>query len=105
MILTPFQLSFIIYINSFSLFQVTFSKRKLGLIKKAYELSVLCGCEVGLIIFSPSGKLYQYASNDMDRVLLRYTENNEAYESRNNEDISRVSQVHMYIDDKRISSV
>lgn len=70
--------------------KVTFSKRKLGLIKKAYELSVLCGCEVGLIIFSPSGKLYQYASNDMDRVLLRYTENNEAYESRNNEDISRV---------------
>jgi hypothetical protein len=70
--------------------QVTFSKRKFGLIKKAYELSVLCGCEVGLIMFSHSGKLYQYASTDMDRILLRYTENTEAYESRNNEDVARV---------------
>lgn len=72
--------------------QVTFSKRKFGLIKKAYELSVLCGCDVGLILFSPTGKLYQYASHDMDRILLRYTENNDAFESRNNDDISRVRQ-------------
>lgn len=70
--------------------KVTFSKRKFGLIKKAYELSVLCGCEVGLIMFSHTGKLYQYASTDMDRILLRYTENTEAYESRNNDDIARV---------------
>ena len=62
----------------------------MGLIKKAYELSVLCECEVGLILFSNNGKLYQYASNDMDRILLRYTENTEAYESRNNEDVARV---------------
>ena len=60
------------------------------MIKKAYELSVLCECEVGLILFSNNGKLYQYASNDMDRILLRYTENTEAYESRNNEDVARV---------------
>lgn len=53
-------------------------------------MSVLCGCEVGLIVFSNTGKLYQYASTDMDRILLRYTENTEAYESRNNEDIARV---------------
>ncbi|KAI9199450.1 uncharacterized protein BJ171DRAFT_462368 [Polychytrium aggregatum] len=54
--------------------QVTFVKRKYGLIKKAYELSVLCGCEIGLIIFSHNNKLVQYTSSDMDRVLLRYTE-------------------------------
>ena len=41
--------------------------------KKAYELSVLCDCEIALIIFSSSNKLYQYASTDMDKVLLKYT--------------------------------
>lgn len=42
--------------------QVTFSKRRTGLLKKAYELSVLCDAEVGLIIFSPRGKLYEFSS-------------------------------------------
>nr|ABK21142.1 unknown [Picea sitchensis] len=42
--------------------QVTFSKRRNGLLKKAYELSVLCDAEVGLIVFSPRGKLYEFAS-------------------------------------------
>ena len=55
------------------LFQVTFNKRKFGVMKKAYELSVLCDCEIALIIFSSSNKLYQYASTDMDKVLLKYT--------------------------------
>ncbi|XP_066320629.1 MADS-box transcription factor 6-like [Miscanthus floridulus] len=39
--------------------QVTFSKRRNGLLKKAYELSVLCDAEVALIIFSSRGKLYE----------------------------------------------
>ncbi|PON95759.1 MADS-box transcription factor [Trema orientale] len=52
--------------------QVTFSKRRNGLLKKAFELSILCDAEVALIIFSPSGKLYQYASHDMDRSIVRY---------------------------------
>lgn len=69
--------------------QVTFSKRKIGLIKKAYELSVLCNCEIGLIIFSNQDKLHQYASHDMDHVLLRYTEHNEPVEYRTNEEIRR----------------
>lgn len=43
--------------------QVTFSKRRNGLLKKAFELSVLCDAEVALIIFSPRGKLYEFASN------------------------------------------
>lgn len=42
--------------------QVTFSKRRNGLLKKAYELSVLCDAEVGLIVFSSRGKLYEFAS-------------------------------------------
>eukprot|EP01018_Ginkgo_biloba_P019857 Gb_12778 [translate_table: standard] len=52
--------------------QVTFSKRRNGLLKKAYELSVLCDAEVGLIIFSPRGKLYEFASASMQKMLERY---------------------------------
>ncbi|XP_042583148.1 myocyte-specific enhancer factor 2A-like isoform X3 [Cyprinus carpio] len=70
--------------------QVTFTKRKFGLMKKAYELSVLCDCEIALIIFNRSNKLFQYASTDMDKVLLKYTEYNEPHESRTNSDIVEV---------------
>lgn len=76
--------------------QVTFNKRKFGVMKKAYELSVLCDCEIALIIFSSSNKLYQYASTDMDKVLLKYTEYNEPHESLTNKNIIEVSLVAFY---------
>ncbi|KAI3990465.1 hypothetical protein MKX01_023245 [Papaver californicum] len=43
--------------------QVTFCKRRSGLLKKAKELSVLCDADVGIIIFSSHGKLYELATN------------------------------------------
>jgi SRF-type transcription factor (DNA-binding and dimerisation domain) len=43
--------------------QVTFSKRRNGLLKKAYELSVLCDAEVALIIFSNRDKLFEFCSS------------------------------------------
>ncbi|XP_060668466.1 MADS-box protein SOC1 isoform X3 [Ziziphus jujuba] len=52
--------------------QVTFSKRRNGLLKKAFELSVLCDAEVALIIFSPRGKLYEFASSSMQATIERY---------------------------------
>ncbi|KFK35312.1 hypothetical protein AALP_AA5G267900 [Arabis alpina] len=52
--------------------QVTFSKRKSGLLKKAYELAVLCDVEVALIIFSTSGKLYEFSNPGIDRTIERY---------------------------------
>lgn len=58
--------------------------------KKAYELSVLCDCEIALIIFNSANRLFQYASTDMDRVLLKYTEYSEPHESRTNTDILEV---------------
>lgn len=61
--------------------------------KKAYELSVLCDCEIALIIFNSANKLFQYASTDMDKVLLKYTEYNEPHESRTNSDIVEVSAI------------
>ena len=42
--------------------RVAFSKRRSGLLKKAHEISVLCDAEVGLIIFSTKGKLYEFST-------------------------------------------
>lgn len=42
--------------------QVTFSKRRGGLLKKAHELAVLCDAHVGVIVFSARGKLFEYCS-------------------------------------------
>ncbi|KAI8336606.1 hypothetical protein BC941DRAFT_427569 [Chlamydoabsidia padenii] len=69
--------------------QVTFLKRKHGLMKKAYELSVLCNCEVALIIFNSKGKLVQYASSDMDHILMKYTEHGDPNESKSNGDFDQ----------------
>uniref|UniRef100_A0A0E0LX96 MADS-box domain-containing protein n=1 Tax=Oryza punctata TaxID=4537 RepID=A0A0E0LX96_ORYPU len=53
--------------------QVTFAKRRNGLLKKAYELSVLCDAEVALIIFSNRGKLYEFCSTQsMTKTLEKY---------------------------------
>ncbi|MCD7453997.1 hypothetical protein HAX54_023140 [Datura stramonium] len=48
--------------------QVTFSKRRNGLIKKAYELSVLCDVDVALIMFSPSGRVSTFSGNKSSPV-------------------------------------
>ncbi|XP_004245665.1 agamous-like MADS-box protein AGL19 [Solanum lycopersicum] len=55
--------------------QVTFSKRRSGLLKKAFELSVLCDAEVALIVFSPKGKLYEFSSSSTNKTIERYQKN------------------------------
>ncbi|KAK1276869.1 Floral homeotic protein AGAMOUS [Acorus gramineus] len=52
--------------------QVTFCKRRSGLLKKAYELSVLCDAEVALIVFSNRGRLYEYANSSVKQTIERY---------------------------------
>lgn len=52
---------------------VTFSKRRNGLIKKAYELSVLCDIDIALLMFSPSKRLCPFSGrHGVEDVLLRY---------------------------------
>nr|AZZ09252.1 AGAMOUS [Primula vulgaris] len=52
--------------------QVTFCKRRNGLLKKAYELSVLCDAEVALVVFSNRGRLYEYSNNSVKATIDRY---------------------------------
>ncbi|KAK2413184.1 transcription factor CAULIFLOWER A [Trifolium repens] len=57
--------------------QVTFFKRRTGLLKKANEISVLCDAQVALIMFSTKGKLFEYSSApSMEDILERYERQN-----------------------------
>ncbi|CAM9002698.1 unnamed protein product [Rhodiola kirilowii] len=68
--------------------QVTFSKRRSGLLKKAHEISVLCEADVALIVFSTKGKLLEYATDSsMERILERY----ERYSSSENNQFHQTS--------------
>ncbi|XP_072990851.1 MADS-box transcription factor 23-like isoform X4 [Typha latifolia] len=59
--------------------QVTFSKRRNGLIKKAKELAILCDAEVGLAIFSSTGRLYDFSNTSMKSVIDRYNKTKEEH--------------------------
>ncbi|XP_021834888.1 MADS-box protein JOINTLESS-like isoform X2 [Prunus avium] len=52
--------------------QVTFSKRRRGLFKKAQELSTLCDAEIALVVFSATGKLFEYTSSSVQQVIERH---------------------------------
>ncbi|KAF8082244.1 hypothetical protein N665_0841s0011 [Sinapis alba] len=53
--------------------QVTFSKRRNGLIEKSRQLSVLCDASVALLVASASGKLYNFSSgNNLLKILDQY---------------------------------
>ncbi|XP_022149232.1 MADS-box protein JOINTLESS-like [Momordica charantia] len=51
--------------------QVTFSKRRRGLFKKAHELATLCDADIALIVFSASGKLFDYSTSSTQELLRR----------------------------------
>nr|AQS27937.1 MADS56 [Phyllostachys violascens] len=72
--------------------QVTFSKRRNGLLKKAFELSVLCDAEVALIVFSPRGKLYEFASaTSLQKTIDRYKAHTK--DNVNNKTVQDIQQV------------
>lgn len=71
---------------------MTFAKRKFGLMKKAYELSVLCECEIAVLVFNGPGKMYAFSSADIDDLVRRYTSFTEPYELRTKADMESVRQ-------------
>ncbi|XXG85268.1 hypothetical protein AAC387_Pa11g0377 [Persea americana] len=54
--------------------QVTYSKRRGGILKKAKEITILCDAEVSLVIFSSTGKMSEYCSpsTTLVKILDRY---------------------------------
>ncbi|CAI9295711.1 unnamed protein product [Lactuca saligna] len=74
--------------------QVTFSKRRHGLLKKACELSVLCDAEVALIIFSQKGELYEFSSSNIKKTIQKYHDHAKANESCNIENEPHIQLKH-----------
>ncbi|CAN8269942.1 unnamed protein product [Cochlearia groenlandica] len=60
--------------------QVTFSKRRLGLFKKASELSTLCNAEVGIVVFSPGNKPYSFGKPSFESIAERFKNDSEEEE-------------------------
>ncbi|XP_076893898.1 MADS-box protein SOC1-like [Bidens hawaiensis] len=75
--------------------QVTFSKRRNGLLKKAFELSVLCDAQVSLIIFSPRGKLCEFASSSMEETIERYRNQVKQFQTENSAIIEDLQLQHL----------
>lgn len=52
--------------------QVTFSKRRAGLFKKASELCILCNVQAAIIVFSPADKLFCFGEPNTGTILTSY---------------------------------
>ncbi len=69
--------------------QATFQRRKNGLMRRAMEISVLCGCDIAMFLFAPDERLSQYTSSEMEGLLDRYSRTcQQPHESRSNQDVS-----------------
>jgi len=67
--------------------KVTFAKRKFGLVKKAMELSLLCDCDIALLIFTkekPDQRFFQYTTTSMQSILNKLAKNPKPVEDRHN---------------------
>ncbi|MFS8012416.1 putative transcription factor MADS-type1 family [Helianthus anomalus] len=56
--------------------QVTFSKRRSGLFKKASELCTLCGVEIAIVVFSPAGKVFSFGHPKVESIMDRFLARN-----------------------------
>ncbi|XP_042506806.1 agamous-like MADS-box protein AGL61 [Macadamia integrifolia] len=57
--------------------QVTFSKRRAGLFKKASELCTLCGAETAILVFSPAGKVFSFGHPGVESIVERFLTDND----------------------------
>ncbi|GFQ01739.1 agamous-like mads-box protein agl61 [Phtheirospermum japonicum] len=56
---------------------VTFSKRRAGLFKKATELSIRCGAQIAIIIFSLSGRVYSFVHPNVESAVGHCVDRNQ----------------------------
>lgn len=56
--------------------QVTYCKRRSGILKKAQEISVLCDVDIILLMFSPTGKptLFQGGPSNFDEIIAKFAQ-------------------------------
>ncbi|KAI8051012.1 hypothetical protein BDF22DRAFT_605607, partial [Syncephalis plumigaleata] len=59
------------YIEDKSRRHITFSKRKAGIMKKAYELSTLTGTQVLLLVVSETGLVYTFTTPKLQPIVTK----------------------------------
>ncbi|KAH9744583.1 MADS-box domain-containing protein [Citrus sinensis] len=87
-------------IENYPALQVTYTKRRDGIVKKANELSVLCDTDVGLLMFSPSGKLTKYSSSRrIEDIFLRFIcdEKQDFYQPK----VENITTIHEAVDHEK----
>lgn len=60
--------------------------------KKAWELSVLCGADISILLFSAAGKAYEFSSRDLDGEIDRYLEYEGLIERRRAEEFAAMAE-------------
>ncbi|XP_014506740.1 agamous-like MADS-box protein AGL62 [Vigna radiata var. radiata] len=71
--------------------QVTFSKRRTGLFKKASELCILCNVNIAIIVFSPAEKLFCFGHPDFDGIVESYLKGSKVFDPPESRERSSVS--------------
>ncbi|KAK4437050.1 Agamous-like MADS-box protein [Sesamum alatum] len=63
-------------LESLSSRQVTYGKRRAGILKKAQEISVLCDIDIILLMFSPTGKpsIFRGQRSNLDEMIAKYAQ-------------------------------
>lgn len=74
--------------------QVTFSKRKSGVFKKASEMATLCSKEVGVVVFSESGKPFSYGNPSIESVAHRFIQQQQNQNQNQNDDAHFMTEAH-----------
>ncbi|KAI9088795.1 hypothetical protein DFS34DRAFT_561688, partial [Phlyctochytrium arcticum] len=59
------------YIEDKSRRHITFGKRRVGIMKKAYELSTLTGTQVLLLVASENGHVYTFATPKLQPLITK----------------------------------
>ncbi|CAK8561302.1 unnamed protein product [Lathyrus sativus] len=70
--------------------QVTFSKRRSGLFKKACELCVLSDVNLAIIVFSPADKLFCCGRPNTDAILNSYVKGTTEFEDQKSTEDSSI---------------
>ncbi|KAL0384346.1 UNVERIFIED_CONTAM: Agamous-like MADS-box protein [Sesamum radiatum] len=85
--------------------QVTFSKRRSGLFKKASELSTLCGAESAIVVFSPGEKAHSFGNPDVETVANRFLNQNPHSRSDSDQLLMAHSRANMRQSNQELTSV
>ncbi|KAK7405383.1 hypothetical protein VNO78_06640 [Psophocarpus tetragonolobus] len=89
-------------LNNTNTRQVTFSKRRTGLFKKANELSILCGAKIAIVVFSPGNKPYSFGHPSVDVIAAEFLQehkSNQVQRGPSFDDVGKIDELNLQLSD------